>query len=118
MNPVTEWSSRTQINKLNQLGSEAASELTFIKPNICGVFTFYKFLFQHANTMHNHFNHLAPTISLGSHQNIGLHTGARANVVLLTKWSIEAVKQLKLSIEKSTVSHRMHHAKCIECIIV
>ena len=24
------------------------------------------------------------TISLGSHQNIGLHTGARANVVLLT----------------------------------
>ena len=26
----------------------------------------------------------APTISLGSHQNIGLHTGARANVVLLT----------------------------------
>ena len=25
-----------------------------------------------------------PTISLGSHQNIGLHTGARANVVLLT----------------------------------
>ena len=27
---------------------------------------------------------LVPTISLGSHQNIGLHTGARANVVLLT----------------------------------
>ena len=27
---------------------------------------------------------LAPTISLGSHQNIGLHNGARANVVLLT----------------------------------
>ena len=26
----------------------------------------------------------SPTISLGSHQNIGLHTGARANVVLLT----------------------------------
>ena len=26
----------------------------------------------------------APTISLGSHQNIGLHSGARANVVLLT----------------------------------
>ena len=26
----------------------------------------------------------APTISLGSHQNIELHTGARANVVLLT----------------------------------
>ena len=26
----------------------------------------------------------APTISLGSHQNIGLRTGARANVVLLT----------------------------------
>ena len=26
----------------------------------------------------------APTISLGSHQNIGLHTGARANVALLT----------------------------------
>ena len=26
----------------------------------------------------------APTISLGSHQNIGLHTGACANVVLLT----------------------------------
>ena len=26
----------------------------------------------------------APTISLGSHQNIGLHNGARANVVLLT----------------------------------
>ena len=26
----------------------------------------------------------APTISLGSHQNIGLHTGAHANVVLLT----------------------------------
>ena len=26
----------------------------------------------------------APTISLCSHQNIGLHTGARANVVLLT----------------------------------
>ena len=26
----------------------------------------------------------APTISLSSHQNIGLHTGARANVVLLT----------------------------------
>ena len=25
-----------------------------------------------------------PTISLGSHQNIGLHTGACANVVLLT----------------------------------
>ena len=25
-----------------------------------------------------------PTISLGSHQNIGLHTGARANVGLLT----------------------------------
>ena len=25
----------------------------------------------------------APMISLGSHQNIGLHTGARANVVLL-----------------------------------
>ena len=27
---------------------------------------------------------LAPTISLDSHQNISLHTGARANVVLLT----------------------------------
>ena len=27
---------------------------------------------------------IRPTISLGSHQNIGLHTGARANVVLLT----------------------------------
>ena len=27
---------------------------------------------------------VAPTISLGSHQNIELHTGARANVVLLT----------------------------------
>ena len=27
---------------------------------------------------------IAITISLGSHQNIGLHTGARANVVLLT----------------------------------
>ena len=27
---------------------------------------------------------ITPTISLGSHQNIGLHTGARANVVLLT----------------------------------
>ena len=27
---------------------------------------------------------LVPTISLGSHQNIGLHTGARVNVVLLT----------------------------------
>ena len=27
---------------------------------------------------------LAPTICLGSHQNIWLHTGARANVVLLT----------------------------------
>ena len=27
---------------------------------------------------------IEPTISLGSHQNIGLHTGARANVVLLT----------------------------------
>ena len=26
----------------------------------------------------------APTISPGSHQNIGLHTDARANVVLLT----------------------------------
>ena len=26
----------------------------------------------------------SPTISLGSHQNIGLETGARANVVLLT----------------------------------
>ena len=25
---------------------------------------------------------IAPTISLGSHQNIGLHTGARANVLL------------------------------------
>ena len=27
---------------------------------------------------------IVPTISLGSHQNIGLHTGACANVVLLT----------------------------------
>ena len=27
---------------------------------------------------------ITPTISLGSNQNIGLHTGARANVVLLT----------------------------------
>ena len=26
----------------------------------------------------------SPTISLGFHQNIGLHTDARANVVLLT----------------------------------
>ena len=27
---------------------------------------------------------IAPTISLGFHQNIGLHTGTRANVVLLS----------------------------------
>ena len=33
------------------------------------------------------FQCIAPTISLGSHQNIGLHTGARANVVLLTYYS-------------------------------
>ena len=32
---------------------------------------------------HGHAN-FAPTISLGFHQNIGLHTGARANAVLLT----------------------------------
>ena len=32
----------------------------------------------------NAFQLSASTISLGSHQNIGLHTGARANVVFLT----------------------------------
>ena len=31
----------------------------------------------------------APTISLGSNQNIGLHTGAHANVVLLTYLDME-----------------------------
>ena len=35
---------------------------------------------------------LAPTISLGSHQNIGLHTGARANVLLLTLLTLRLLK--------------------------
>ena len=39
---------------------------------------------------------LSPTISLGSHQNIGLHTGTRANVVLLHLSRIKLSKMLKI----------------------
>ena len=62
-----------------------------------------------------------PTISLGSHQNIGLHTGARANVVLLTYlltralfMRIKIIKYIRAYQNNNSETRRWHECSLSE----